>query len=168
MLLLKFFTDFTWFLFYYFFKYLFIYLFLERGEAREKDRERNINVWLPLMSPPLGTWPATQPCALTGNQTSDPLLRRHVLNPLSHTSQGLHGFYNKVHIQIWHQLSIQPRLLLLPSALPQEPSAPAPSNHHLVWEHSLDFCCSLCLDCLLTFLAYKVNFSKVFSDFPSN
>ena len=30
--------------------YLFIYLFLERGERREKERERNINVWLPLMS----------------------------------------------------------------------------------------------------------------------
>ena len=31
----------------------FIYLFLERGEGRE----RNINVWLPLIWPPLGTWP---------------------------------------------------------------------------------------------------------------
>ena len=26
----------------------FIYLFLERGEGREKERRRNINVWLPL------------------------------------------------------------------------------------------------------------------------
>ena len=26
----------------------------------EKERERNINVWLPLMWPPLGTWPVTQ------------------------------------------------------------------------------------------------------------
>ena len=34
------------------FKYL-IYLFLERGEGREK--ERNINVWLPLAHPLLGT-----------------------------------------------------------------------------------------------------------------
>ena len=45
----------------------FIYLFLERGERREKEREKNIHVWLPLMCPPLGTWPATQACALTGN-----------------------------------------------------------------------------------------------------
>ena len=52
----------------------FIYLFLERGEGREKERERNINVWLPLTWPPLGTWPTTQACALTGNQTSDPLV----------------------------------------------------------------------------------------------
>ena len=74
------------------FTYLFIFknfiLFLERGEWREKGRERNINVWLPLMCPLLGTWPATQAHALTGNQTGDPLVHRLVLNPLSHTSQG--------------------------------------------------------------------------------
>ena len=50
-------------------------------------RERNINVWLPLMHPKLGTWPATQAHALTGNRTSDPLVHRPALNPLSHTSQ---------------------------------------------------------------------------------
>ena len=54
-----------WFI-YLFFKD-FISLFLERGARREKERERNINVWLPLMCPLLGTWPATQACALTGN-----------------------------------------------------------------------------------------------------
>ena len=39
--------------------------------------------------------PSLQPrdVALTGNQTSDPLVCRPVLNPLSHTSQGyLHNF----------------------------------------------------------------------------
>ena len=76
----------TFILFYtYLFLKDFIYLFLERGEGREK--EGNINVWLPLSRPLLGTWPATQVCALTGNQTSDPLVHRPVLNPLSHTSQ---------------------------------------------------------------------------------
>ena len=30
----------------------FIYLFLDRGEGREKERERNISVWLPLGPPP--------------------------------------------------------------------------------------------------------------------
>ena len=69
----------------------FIYLFRERG--REGERERNIDVWLPLMCPQLGTWPATQACALTGYQTSNPLLRRPVLNPLSHTSQGITLFF---------------------------------------------------------------------------
>ena len=50
-------------LFFIFKKDLFIY-FLEREEGREKERERNINVWLPLMRPTLGTLPATQACAL--------------------------------------------------------------------------------------------------------
>ena len=42
----------------------FIYLFLERGEGREKEKDRNSNVWLPLVCPLLGTWPPTQACAL--------------------------------------------------------------------------------------------------------
>ena len=44
---------------------------------------------LPLARPLPGTIPATQACALTGNRTSDLLVCRLVLNPLSHTSQGL-------------------------------------------------------------------------------
>ena len=51
-------------------------------------RERNINVWLPLEYPLLGTWPTTQAGALNGNGTCDPLVGRPALNPLSHTSQG--------------------------------------------------------------------------------
>ena len=61
----------------------FIYLFLDRGEGREKERERSINVWLPLVRPLLGIWPATQAWALTGNRTSDPLVHKPVINPLS-------------------------------------------------------------------------------------
>ena len=45
----------------------FIYLFLHRGEGRKKERERNINVWLPLMRPPPGTWHAPQACAWESN-----------------------------------------------------------------------------------------------------
>ena len=67
--------------------YLFIY-FLERGEGREKEKERNINVWLPLTHPQPGTRPATQACALTGNRNSNPLVLRSALHPLSHTSHG--------------------------------------------------------------------------------
>ena len=37
----------------------FIYLFLERVEGREKERKRNINVWLPLTHPHWG--PGWQP-----------------------------------------------------------------------------------------------------------
>ena len=40
------------------------------------------------MCPLRGSWPAVQPCALTGNRTSDPLVYRPALNPLSCTSQG--------------------------------------------------------------------------------
>ena len=34
----------------------FIYLFLESGDGREKESERNINVWLPLTYPLMGIW----------------------------------------------------------------------------------------------------------------
>ena len=43
-------------------------------DGREKERERNIYVWLPPARPAPGTWPETQACALTGNQTCKPLL----------------------------------------------------------------------------------------------
>ena len=59
------------FLFLFFFFLKKDYLF-KREEGREKERERYINAWLPLERPSLETWLATQACALTGNQTSDP------------------------------------------------------------------------------------------------
>ena len=62
--------------YYYYFlvKDFLFYLFLDRG--REEERERNIHLWLPLMSPLLGTWPTAQACALTGYGTSDPFVCR--------------------------------------------------------------------------------------------
>ena len=69
------------------------YFFFWRREGKEKERKRNINMWLTLMRPLLGTWPAIQACALTGNQPGDPLVFRLALNPLSHTSQGNIIFY---------------------------------------------------------------------------
>ena len=45
----------------------FYYFFFRDGEGREKKRERNINVCLPLEYPLLGTWPTTQACALESN-----------------------------------------------------------------------------------------------------
>ena len=74
----------------------FIYLFLERGEGREKEMEGNISR-LPLAHPHLGTWPATQACALAGNQTGNLSVHRAALNPLNHTSQGYFRLF-KVHI----------------------------------------------------------------------
>ena len=55
--------------------------------------ERYIN-WLPLTCPQLGTWPATQACALTRNWTCDILVCRPVLSPLSHTGQSFHFVFN--------------------------------------------------------------------------
>ena len=49
--------------------------------------ERYINR-LPLTHSLLGTWPATQACALTGNRTCNLSVCRPALNPLSHTIQG--------------------------------------------------------------------------------
>ena len=51
--------------------YLFIYVFIFRERGRE---ERNVSVWLPLPSPLLGTWSATQACALTENPNGNLLL----------------------------------------------------------------------------------------------
>ena len=74
---------------------IFLIYFLERREGEDK-RERNTNVWLPLTCPQLGTWPATQACALNVNPTGDPLVHRPVLSPLSHTSQGYEENIKKV------------------------------------------------------------------------
>ena len=76
--------------FYFLFKNVFkrFYLFLERGEGREKERGRNINVWLSAACLSPGTWPTVQARALTGTRTGEPLARRLALNLLSHTSQG--------------------------------------------------------------------------------
>ena len=54
------------------FKKDFIYVFLEKREGRDKKRERNINVWLPLLHPQPGTWPRSQACALDGELNQRP------------------------------------------------------------------------------------------------
>ena len=67
------------------------YLFIFRNGKGGRKKERNINVWPPLQRPLLETWPgtypATQACTLTGNQTCNPLVCSLALNPLSHTTQ---------------------------------------------------------------------------------
>ena len=65
-------------------KIIYLFLFLEREEGREKEMERNIKVQLP----PTGDL-ACNPCmCLTGNWTSNPMVHRLALSPLSHTTQG--------------------------------------------------------------------------------
>ena len=65
-----------------------IYLLLERGREREREGEKHQCVVASWASPTGETRPATQACALTGNQTGNPLACRPALNPLRHTSQG--------------------------------------------------------------------------------
>ena len=62
-------------------KILFVYL--ERGG----EKKSNINVWLPLLCIPPGTWPATQACVPAGNPTGNSLVHRPILNALSHSSR---------------------------------------------------------------------------------
>ena len=83
----------------------------------------------------LGTWPATQACALTGNQTGDPLLHSPALNPLSHTSQGPTK-------RICSSLSLH---LYYPV-----PQTPSPSANHNLFSVSM----SLFLLCLLINTSY--------------
>ena len=59
-------------------------LFIFRWEG---ERERNINVWLPLECSQLGTWSTAQACVLTGNWTTDPLVHRPTLNPLGYITR---------------------------------------------------------------------------------
>ncbi|KAF6099832.1 hypothetical protein HJG60_011563 [Phyllostomus discolor] len=75
-----------------FFKILFIY----RGEGREKEKKRNINVWLLLLCPLLGTWPATQACDQRpfGSQASAQSTEPH--------QPGLYmSFYVDIHLQLF-------------------------------------------------------------------
>ena len=71
----------------FFFLEDFIYLFLERGRDGEREEEKYqcmVSSHTPYWGP--GPQPRHVPC--TGNRTHNPLVRRLVLNPLSHTSQG--------------------------------------------------------------------------------
>ena len=69
-----------------FLKILFIH-FRQRGRETEREGEKHQCV-VASQVPPTRDLPTTQACALTGNPTSNPLVRRLTLNPLSHTSQG--------------------------------------------------------------------------------
>ena len=53
------------------------FIYFREGKG---GREGNIKVWLTLLRPLLGTWPATQACAPTGEWTGDPLICRLALN----------------------------------------------------------------------------------------
>ena len=104
------FISIFYFIVHVFFILYFIYLFLERGKGRERERGRNIYAWVPLVWSQLQTWPVTQACALIRNRTGDPLVRRLVLSPLSHT--GL-GYFFVYFIKSVETLQLTIKLLLL-------------------------------------------------------
>ena len=60
------------------------FIHFQRGEGREGEKHQCV---IALLAPYQGPWPATQACALTGNQTSDPLVPSTALTPLNRTSQ---------------------------------------------------------------------------------
>ena len=68
-----------------------IYLFLERGREGEREGEKHQCVVASCV-PPTGDLARNPACALTGDWTSDPLVCKLALNPLSHTSQGWEAF----------------------------------------------------------------------------
>ena len=57
---------------YWFFLKKFFKDFILRERGKERERERNTNVWLPITRPPLQTWPATQACALDWESNQRP------------------------------------------------------------------------------------------------
>ena len=69
-----------------FFLKICIYLFLERRQGRREGERYQCVV--ASHTPPTGDPAHTQACALTGNRTGGPLVRKLALNPLSHTNQG--------------------------------------------------------------------------------
>ena len=79
---------------YFFLKDFIYFIFRERRREGERWGGKHQCV-VALVHPLLGTWPATQACALAGNRTNDPLFCRPALNPLSHTSQGLHDILSE-------------------------------------------------------------------------
>ena len=70
-----------------YFKIFYLFTFRETWREGEREGEKHQYV-VASHPPPTGAWPETQICALTGNGTSDLLVHRLALNPLSHTSQG--------------------------------------------------------------------------------
>ena len=70
--------------FFFFFKRFYVFIFRERG-GRETEGEKHL--WLPLVDPQVGTWPTAQTYTVTRSQTSNLMICKLTLSPLSHTSQ---------------------------------------------------------------------------------
>ena len=80
--------------------FYFMYLFLERGREGEREGEKYHCV-VASPTPSTGDLAATQACALTGNQTSDPLVCSQVLSPPRHTSQSRELTFCKTFLSVF-------------------------------------------------------------------
>ena len=83
------------FLFVLFYTHTHTHTHTKGEEERKKGREtwmRGTLISCLSYTLQLGSWPATQACALPGNRTSDLSVYRLALNPLSYTSEGLKNF----------------------------------------------------------------------------
>ena len=67
--------------------------------------ERNIN-WLPLTCPHLGTGPTTQACALTRNQTRQPVGFQDDAEPIERHQSGHASHYFKIMVLLDLQLDL--------------------------------------------------------------
>ena len=103
-----------------FFKDFILFIFRERGRKGEREGEKHQCVVAP-HTLPLQTWPPTQACALTGNGTSDPLVCRPALNPLSHTSRSLKPFSAHQFSLVFVYLMCGPRQLFFFQCGPETP-----------------------------------------------
>ena len=67
---------------------LLIYLFLDRGEGREKEKKRNITVWLPLAYPAPGNLACNSGVCPDWESNQEPFGWQAGAQSLRHTSQG--------------------------------------------------------------------------------
>ena len=99
-------------------------------------------MWLSLSHPPLGTWPATQACDLTGNQTGNPLACRPALNPLSHPARALLHFLRDAKFPLrWCRPQAFPSGALATPCPHCHCHTAALPGHQIVWSFS-DICIS--------------------------
>ena len=81
-----------------FLKRSYVFIFRKRKRGRKRGRETSMCDWyvyrLPLARPQLGAWLTTQARARAGNKSGNLPIRKPMLNPLSHTSQGPRGCFH--------------------------------------------------------------------------
>ena len=138
-----------------------VFDFFLRERGREEERERNIDAWeiyqsVASCTPPMGTWPTTQACALTGNWTGDLLVGRPLLNAWATPARWFFSSFKCVCEWTYSLLSIycRPSIFLGMRIDGSEDRLGPCSQHFLFMKNSL-----------LQFFVYLL-FQKKFSTWP--